>query len=249
MTTQREIPLVWAHRGASAAERENTLVAFARAAELGADGVELDARRTADGVLVVHHDPALPAEGEWAGARPGALLAELAAADVPAHVPTLAAALALLAEAGLRVNVEIKCLPVEPDFDPTYAVVDAVAACIVATWPADRLDDVLVTSFDPAAVARIRERMPELRTGQLGFDIGDRVAFVEAAAAAGHVAVHPWDPFVDAELVARAHGLGLAVNPWTVDDTARIAELAALGVDGIITNVPDTARATLRPRP
>src|SRR5947209_6613253 len=52
-------PLVLGHRGASHARPENTLAAFARARELGADGVELDARRSADGWIVVHHDPAV----------------------------------------------------------------------------------------------------------------------------------------------------------------------------------------------
>ena len=242
-----EPPLVWGHRGASAQARENTLAAFGLAVELGADGVELDARRTADGVLVVHHDPALPATGEWAGDHPGELLAGLPADALPPHVPTLADALALLCDAGLRVNVEIKCLPIEPDFDPTYRVVDDVVECLASVWPAEHRERLLVTSFDPAAVARVRDLAPGLPTGQLDARIVDRVAFVEAAAAAGHVAVHPWDPFVDEALVARAHELGLAVNPWTVDDPVRMAELAALGVDGIITNVVDVARATLTP--
>jgi len=53
-------PAVVAHRGARAAAPENTLAAFRLAAELGADGVELDVRRTGDGLLAVHHDAALP---------------------------------------------------------------------------------------------------------------------------------------------------------------------------------------------
>ncbi len=72
---------VIAHRGASAAAAENTIEAFALAAELGADGVELDARRTADGQVVVHHDAHLP---------DGRVIVDLSAADLPAHVPTLA---------------------------------------------------------------------------------------------------------------------------------------------------------------
>src|SRR5579862_7815521 len=56
-------PLVLAHRGASAVAAENTVAAFAKARELGADGVELDVRRSADGVLVVHHDAALHGGG------------------------------------------------------------------------------------------------------------------------------------------------------------------------------------------
>jgi glycerophosphoryl diester phosphodiesterase len=57
--------------------------------------------------------------------------------------------------------------------------------------------------------------------------------------------VNPWDRFVDEALVARAHGAGIEVNSWTVDDPQRIAALGALGVDAVITNVPDVARAAL----
>jgi glycerophosphoryl diester phosphodiesterase len=74
-----------AHRGASRAERENTLAAFARAGGLGADGVELDVRRTADDRLVVHHDPRL---------ADGRVIVDTPARDLPGHIPSLEAALA-----------------------------------------------------------------------------------------------------------------------------------------------------------
>jgi glycerophosphoryl diester phosphodiesterase len=65
---------------------------------------------------------------------------------------------------------------------------------------------------------------------------------VDRAAARGHRAVNPPDASVDETLVTTAHGAGRAVNVWTVDDPGRMAELVDLGVDGIITNVPDVAR-------
>ena len=68
---------------------------------------------------------------------------------------------------------------------------------------------------------------------------------MERAADKGAVAINPWDPFVDPALMDRCRALGLAVNPWTVDDRDRIVELAALGVDGIITNTPALARSYL----
>ena len=64
-------PAVIAHRGASRAERENTVAAYRRAGEMGADAVELDVRRTTDGVLVVHHDPHLGDGRLIAAARAG----------------------------------------------------------------------------------------------------------------------------------------------------------------------------------
>src|SRR5438045_594778 len=89
-------PLVLGHRGASAAARENTLAAFTRAREMGADGVELDVRRTADGVLVVHHDP----DAEGVG-----LIRSVTFADLRAARPAGADGSAAAHDAGLRVSV------------------------------------------------------------------------------------------------------------------------------------------------
>ena len=100
--------LVIAHRGSSKAEPENTLAAFRRAREDGADLVELDVRLTVDGALAVVHDPLL---GD------GRVVAETDSFDLPDHIPLLDAALE--ACAGLVVNVEIKSSPREPGFDPT----------------------------------------------------------------------------------------------------------------------------------
>jgi len=65
-------------------------------------------------------------------------------------------------------------------------------------------------------------------------------------AAAGHQAIHPHHAMVTSDLVDAAHGAGLLLNTWTVDDVDRMLELAAWGVDGIVTNVPDLAVAALR---
>lgn len=221
-------PLVIAHRGASAAEPPgNTLAAFRAAAALGADWVELDVRRCADGALVVHHDAQL------ADGRP---IVELAAAELPGTVPSLAAALD--ACAGMGVNVEVKNAPGEPDWDETGRVADVVVRQLAGR---DR-SSLLVTSFDPGVVGRVGALDPDLPTGLLvhpGVGLDDVVAF---AADCGCRAVNPWDPMVTAELVADAHRRGLAVNVWTVNDPDRMRALVDLGVDGIITDRPDVAR-------
>jgi len=64
---------------------------------------------------------------------------------------------------------------------------------------------------------------------------------IRRAAAAGHVAIHPWVDLLTPDAVRRAHAAGLAVNTWTCDDPNRMRELMAWGVDGICTNVPDVA--------
>jgi glycerophosphoryl diester phosphodiesterase len=228
-------PLVLAHRGASRAAPENTIEAFAAARELGADGVELDVRRTADDVLVVHHDPDVRGFGSIAGHSFEALRA------ARPDVPTL---LEVLAECrGLIVNVEIKCLPWEPDADgPEHRVVRAVATAVRAHAP-----DAIVSSFDLDAIDACRAFAPELATAWLttGQDPGNAAA---VAAAHGHPWLHPdrgvslRDP--DAGMRA-AHDRGLRVDVWTVDDPDEIRVLAAAGVDAIVTNVPDIALAAL----
>lgn len=228
------MPLIIAHRGASAVERENTIAAFRTARRLGADMVELDVRPTADGALAVHHDARL---------EDGTPLVRLAAAELPRHVPLLDAALD--ACAGMGVNIEIKSSPLDPDFDPERRLADAVVELVASRGERDR---VIVSSFDPAMVARVRELDPAVATAWLTIGIEVATA-VGTCVAAGHRWWHPHERDVTAEAIAVAHAAGLGVNAWTVDDPARMAELAAWGTDGICTNVPDVAVRTLRTPP
>lgn len=220
---------VLAHRGASRAEAENTVAAFRRAGEMGADGVELDVRRTVDGVLVVHHNPGLP---------DGRIIAATAHGDLPASVPTLAAALD--ACAGMWVNVEIKNDPDEPDFDETESIADETIAHLLARDDNDRW---LISCFRIETVDRCRALAPQIRTAWLCAGAPDDVA--EKLVAKGHVALHPWVGLVTRELLDSCHGAGVQVNTWTCDDPVRMAELIEWGIDGICTNVPDVALSVL----
>jgi glycerophosphoryl diester phosphodiesterase len=222
-------PRVIAHRGASAAYPENTVEAFAAAGRLGADWVELDVRRTVDGLLAVHHDARL---GD------GRAIVDMEQSALPASVPDLTAA--LTACDGLGVNVEIKNSPSDPDFDPTAAIVQPTVEAI-RSWGGD----VIVSSFDPATIDHVRGVAPDLPTALLTFLLADPADAIDACVRAGHRALHPYDATVTAEVVARCHDAGLLVNVWTVDDPARIRELADFGVDGVVTNVPDVARRAL----
>ena len=220
---------VIAHRGASVAERENTVAAFAAAVEMGADMVELDARRSSDGVIVVHHDAAL---GD------GRTIVACAAGDLPEWLPTLDAA--LRACDPLTVNIEIKNIPGDPDFDPSEGVIGEVAAMLESqAYPPS-----LISSFHPPTVDRAREL--GLRSALLVHPLVDQSEGLAAAIAGGHDAWHPYFAVIDAELVAAAHAAGLAVNVWTCDEPEWMKRLRDWGVDGLCTNVPDVARAVLR---
>lgn len=221
-------PLIYAHRGASADHPENTLPAFLAAHEQGSDWVELDVHLAADGELVVVHDQSY-ADGRQVDEHPGATR--------PATVPLLDAALD--ACAGMGVNIEIKVT--RPGTDLADRVVELVGSRRAAG--ADQ--PICISSFDEGTLDRVRSLDPAVDTAQLFFDLAADPDGVERAASKGAVAINPWDPFVDAALVERCSALGLAVNPWTVDDRSRIIELAALGVAGIITNTPALARSYL----
>lgn len=226
-------PLVYAHRGASSAAPENTLEAFRLARDLGADGVELDVRRSVDGLLVLHHDAVLP---------DGRIVASTASVDLPASVPTLADALDVCD--GMIVNIEIKNLPHEPDFDGSCGLAHEVVALLVDRA---RRDTVLVSSFHLRTIDRVKALEPGIATGLLTFVDPLPSAAVVLAAERGHDAIHPHVATVDREVVVAAHAAGLQVNAWTVDDPTHIADLADLGVDGVVTNVPDIARRVLGP--
>jgi len=231
-------PLVLAHRGARRRAPENTLEAFAVAKELGADGVELDVRRTREGELVLLHDPTPPG---------GPVLATLSLAEVRAGfpaIPTLAEALDVCL--GILVNVEIKNLPWEEDFDATESIADRVVDLLAARGGNDR---VLVSSFHLPTVDRVHEREPALPTAFLFLAGMDLVDVVDLSADRGHTAVHPdlralGGPEAH-EFVDHAHDRGLDVNVWTVNEPADMARLAELGVDALVTDVPDVALRTL----
>lgn len=228
------MPLVWAHRGAWAAAglAENTIDAFREAVRVGADGVELDVRRTAGTALAVHHDATLV---------DGRVIAELTDAELPAGVPLLDAAID--ACDGLFVNVEIKNLEDDADHDPTEYLATAVAALVGERRLHDR---VLVSSFSAATIDAVADADPDIRCGYLTSPRWDQHDALDRVIARGHAALHPHHLTVNAELVERAHDAGVAVHTWTVDDPDRIRWLADIGVDAVITNVPDVAIEALK---
>ena len=233
------MPLVYAHRGARRQAPENTLRAFARAMELGADGVELDVRRTRDAALVVRHGAVGPA-GPWAE-----LTLDQAKGSEP-DLPELWEALDVCA--GGLVNIEIKNSPRDPDWDPSDRVAELVVRLLAERTGGDQ---VLVSSFNLMTIDRVRSLAPSVPTALLT-SIGDPLQDLLTAESHRHTALHPSIeqlPRATADAVAaRAHERGVGVNVWTVNDPDDMVRLAAAGVDGIITDVPDVALSVLARR-
>jgi len=226
--------LVIGHRGAASASPENSLLAFQAAVDQGADGVELDVRRTADGAMAIVHDEALP---------DGRLVVETRLAELPEHVPVLAEVLDTCRTLQV-VNIEIKNWPADADFDESLTLASEVVGLLESRGDLGT-GRMLVSCFHRPTVDLVHELAPGLPTALLlGFG-GEPHELVQKAAERGHVAVHPHFALVDEVFVRVAHDVGLAVNVWTVDEPDAIRRLAEMGVDGIVTNVPDIALEAL----
>ena len=220
------------HRGASGAHPENTVEAYVAAREMGADGVELDARRTRDAALAVNHDALLP---------DGRLIVDIDASDLPEGMPLLDEA--LTACTGMIVNVEVKNVPADPDYDPSEWVATEVARLV---GERKLHETIVVSSFNIKAIDRVRESDPAIRRGYLTDPRWDQLAALEQVLEGGHHVLHPHHIAVNAALVERCHDAGILVTTWTVNEPDRMRWLADCGVDAIITDYPDLAVATLR---
>ncbi|MBU1675906.1 glycerophosphodiester phosphodiesterase [bacterium] len=225
-------PLLVAHRGASARAPENTLEAFHLALDLCADGVELDVHETADGRFAVHHDPDLPAGP----------LRELPLARVrgrPAkyggEVPSLADALGMMARRrpGYVVCVEVKGLR-------SWANLRRE----LSPWR-DALH-LEIQSFDIGYLREMAAAPDGHRLGVITQSPGpDPVALLDELGAVGLSVRHD---AITAELAGVLHAAGKRLYAWTVNDAGRARELAAAGVDAVISDAPDVIGAGLRPR-
>ncbi len=238
-------PLVIAHRGASKQAPENTLAAFRRAAELGADAIELDAKLSADGVVVVHHDLTLDRTTSGIGRLSAQTAASLARLDAGSKfaarfagepIPTLAA---VFDAVGQRVLINVELTNYEHVGD---RLPDAVVALVHEQALGAR---VLFSSFNPLALRRARRLAPEvprallLEASESGlrrglFRMMTRFEFF-----------HPEDRLVTPDVIEREHRNGRRVNVWTVNDAVRLRALADMGADGLITDAPDVARNIL----
>lgn len=224
---------VIAHRGASMAERENTLAAFQRAATMGADAVELDVRRTLDGAMAIHHDAVL---GD------GRVICKTHSSDLKNFVPFLDEALD--ACDGMWVNIEIKNYPDDPDFDETDSLAATVANHLIHRGEDQRW---LISCFNRPTVDAMRTLHPQVRTAWLTLGVRDQDCekVARGMALSGHSALHPWTNLLTRSCIEIFHAHGIGVNSWTIDDPVRMAELVEWGIDGICTNAPDVALEVL----
>ena len=204
---------------------ENSLDAFVKAAGQGADGVELDVHATADGAIVVFHDPVLP-DGRWIRDLPVASVRHQRLANGE-PMPLLEEVLAVIPD--LRVYVEVKHLDAAWD------------AALVAVMDADPSPGrCSVHSFDHRLIARLGSLRPSLSRGVLSASyLVDPLAQLRNTGA--KTLWQEWQ-LIDQALVDLVHGAGASIIAWTVNQQAAAKHLAGLGVDGLCGNYPERLR-------
>jgi glycerophosphoryl diester phosphodiesterase len=232
-------PLVLGHRGASAHAADNTIAAYRLALEHGADGIECDVRRTADDVIVMHHDPVIDGMGVLGG-YPFAALRQR-----HPHIPTLDETLAALPEPGFVLNIEIKNDPDEPGFDPDHRLGTAIA-----TWVGHHQlhDRIVISSFNRAIIDRVRESDDAISTGLL---LGHQrfTPLLAGIASDGHRWVLPHHSrllFGARRHIEKAHETGLYVGTWTLDSPWRLRRVRFAHIDAVISNDPGAAIRRMR---
>lgn len=228
-------PSIIAHRGASREFRENTLPAFEKALELGAEGIELDVHATSDGIVVVHHDADIR-PGVGARASGTRAIAELSmrelnslSAGEETRVPSLEEVLTLVGDRA-DVYVELKGSGIE------RPVVD-----VVQKSPAPHR--CAIHSFDHIAVRAARRAAPSIPGGiLLTSRLADPAGALKAADARDYWIQWSW---ADAELVDSIHSANGRVIVWTPPDERSFRALTALGVDGICADDVRALRSVL----
>ena len=245
-------PLIIAHRGASALAPENTLAAFQRAIDDGAEGVEFDVRLAKDGVPVVFHDEKLRRIGRKEGYVSSYTSLELQNLDAGSwfnlkhpnkaddrfsaeSVPTMVQLFDFLQSYEGLVYIELKCKNAE-----TAALVETVCAAIENS---KLLPSVIVKSFDLEAVRLTKQTIPEVRTAALFAPkirtiLRDKNNLLEKAekCLADEISIHC--SLATESFIQKAEKQGFPVTIWTANNSVWVKRSVDLGINAIITNNP-----------
>jgi glycerophosphoryl diester phosphodiesterase len=231
-------PLVYAHRGDRSRAADNTIEAYMLAVDAGADGIELDVRRTSDGVLIVSHDESYPGVGPISSIDVGSLR------ELAPQIPTLREAMDAIPRT-VFVNVEIKSFPHEDAFDEDRAIVSETIRELRAY---DEPNRILMSSFDPVSMQRVGEVGPEFLRGQL---VLASVPLDDGIAAAKEFNLNAINPNIvhvatdTGRIMAELADANLGAVVWGVNSPEEVALMAIAGVAAIITDDPGMARTVI----
>ncbi|MBA2722342.1 MAG: glycerophosphodiester phosphodiesterase [Methylibium sp.] len=233
-------PFWIAHRGAGWLAPENTLAAFRAGRALGFAMAECDVTLSADDQPFLLHDALLSRTTDGRGAAAGLPWSALARLDAGSwhgadfageRLPKLDALAAYALATGLLINLELKPGPGE-----AARTGELIARRVDQLWPAPGVPP-LLSSFESAALEAARDAAQRLPRALLLERFDDRD--LERAQSLGCVAIVADHAALDAALIGEAHGAGLRVLAYTVNEAAEAARLRAWGIDGLITDAVD----------
>ena len=229
--------LIFAHRGASAIEPENTLAAFEAACKANCDGVEFDIHQV-DGKLMVIHDRYLERTTSGNGLLTEYNFSQLRQLDAGngAQIPTLDEVLAVVANQK-TINIELKGISIT---DIPFLFNDLDKAITVLNISVKQL---LLSSFNHQLLQVINRQRPKFALAALTASLP--LSNAKYAQQLNAVSANIVIDFVNQEFVDDAHKRGLKVYVYTVDKLSDIKMLKAMGVDGIFANNPEQARKYL----
>nr|MDO8113200.1 glycerophosphodiester phosphodiesterase family protein [Candidatus Sigynarchaeota archaeon] len=220
--------LIIAHRGFHVEHPENTMLAFKKAIEIGAGGIELDVHATIDGKLIVMHDGTVDRTTNGKGSIDKMSWEEIQNLDTGhgEHPPLLEDVIVLCKEHGTFLNIEIKAMGIH----------EQVVALVKKHG---YVDTVLVSSFMHIILPAVKKIEPGIKVAALIPDLAPKVVMGVIAKLFPVDAVNPFYKACKPAFMTAAKNKGLAIYAWTVDDVRDAKRIAALGVAGIITNRPD----------
>lgn len=235
-------PCIFAHRGASAHAPENTLAAFELALQQGAPAIEMDVKLSADGHVVVIHDPTVDRTTNGKGKVARLSLAELRALDAGSFfsekyrgekIPTLEEVFDLIGKRAL-INIELTNYTT-----PRDSLVEEVCRLVREHHMEE---NVLFSSFLPRNLHQAAILLPEVPRGLLALE-GWKGLWMRSFQFffGNYQALHPYVSDVTPQQIASVHRIGRRVHVWTVNDAEWIRRLLKWGADGIFTDDPPLA--------
>jgi glycerophosphoryl diester phosphodiesterase len=240
------IPLAMAHRGGAIEHLENTMPAFEACVALGYRYLETDVRVTADGVLVIFHDPGLERVTDATGRIEQLAWSEVARARIGGREPILRLEELLEAFPGVRFNLDIKAAGVVAPLVRAIRRLDVADRICLASFSDARiaaarrlLGPSVCTALGPRGVAALRLASYRPRAADL---LRIQAGCAQVPLQLGGRAL------VDERFIAAAHARGLQVHVWTVDTPQEAAAMLDLGVDGVMTDRPAMLRELLEKR-
>jgi glycerophosphoryl diester phosphodiesterase len=239
-------PTIFAHRGSSAYAPENTLAAFKLAVTQHADGIELDAKLTADGQVVVMHDDTIDRTTNGTGRIKSLNLEDLKGFDAGSKIsplfksekiPTLEEVFETVGRT-MFINVELTNYSSPLDELPDKVVVLVKRFNLEAS--------ILLSSFNMIALIKARNLLPKIPLGLLTFPGCADITFHSRLVGFGQLfAMHPFYKDVTSNLIQIAHQARCRIHAWTVNQPEIMQQLFNAGVDGIFTDDPLLAKKVL----